>query len=255
MLTIKELAVQQKTFILMLLLSAVLLLSSCLTAQETALPEDPGAKVTAAVQTVYAQVALTSSAEAAMATATPTITPEPTFTPTLPPPTETPTNVFVGTLTTAPQEGATAAADVAPTQPPQPTAVVQQPAQQSGDMPCLRANLEYETIPDGTEMPLERKFVKLWRIKNIGSCTWTENFAIRFVDGDLMGAGATIKLTDVDIPTYGYAMIEVEFQTPDVIGTYRSNWMLVSDDARLFGLGPNSKDWFWVEIKAFDPEG
>jgi hypothetical protein len=242
--------VQQKTSIYIFFLFAVLLLSSCTTAQETALPEDPGAKVTAAVQTVYAQVALTSSAEAAMATATPTITPEPTFTATLPPPTETPTNVFVATLTTEAQAGDQAAA---PTQPVQPTAVVQQPAQQSGDIPCLRANLEYETIPDGTDMAFERKFTKLWRIKNTGSCTWNTNYAIRFVDGELMGAGAVLPLTDVDIPTYGYAMIEVEFTAPDELGTFRSNWMIVSDDARLFGLGPNSKGWFWVEIKTFDP--
>jgi hypothetical protein len=246
--------VRHKTSIYIFFLFAVLLLSSCTTVQETALPEDPGAKVTAAVQTVYAQVALTSSAEAAMATATPTITPEPTFTATLPLPTETPTNVFVTTLTAEAQAGEQAAADAPPsTQPVQPTAVVQQPAQQSGDMPCLRANLEYETIPDKTEMAIGRTFTKLWRIKNTGSCTWTENFAIRFVDGELMGAGATIKLTDVDIPTYGYAMIEVQFTAPDELGTFRSNWMIVSDDARLFGLGPNSKGWFWVEITTFNP--
>lgn len=243
---------QQKTLIYIFVLLAALILSSCTVAQETALPEDPGAKVTAAVQTVYAQVALTSSAEAAMATDTPTATPEPTFTPTTPPPTLTPTNVFVGTLTTAPQEGEAAAAPAQP-QPSPTTQQQQQTGSQSSEMPCLRANLEYETIPDGTRLAIGRKFTKLWRIKNIGSCTWNENYAIRFVDGELMGAGATIKLTDVNIPTYGYAMIEVEFTVPATVGTYRSNWMIVSDDARLFGLGPNSKGWFWVEIEAFNP--
>lgn len=236
------------------------LISSCTAAPETALPEDPGAKVTAAVQTVYAQVALTSSAEAAMATATPSVTPEPTFTPTTPPPTATPTNVFVGTLTSAPAEGDAAAAGAAnnaaaPVQPqPSPTTQQQPSGSQDSGMPCLRGNLEYETIPDGTRVAIGTKFTKLWRIKNIGSCTWNENYAIRFVDGELMGAGATIKLTDVNIPTYGYAMIEVEFTAPATPGTYRSNWMMVSDDARLFGLGPNSKGWFWVEIEAFNPD-
>ncbi len=251
---------QQKSLIPIVLLLTLLLISSCTTAQETALPEDPGAKVTAAVQTVYAQVAQTSTAEALLATATPSITPEPTFTPTTPPPTSTPTNVFVGTLTSAPAEGEGAAAEgaaAAGAAQPQPSPTTQQQQQsnsQSGDMPCLRANLEYETVPDGTRMPLNRSFTKLWRIKNTGSCTWNENYAIRFVGGELMGAGATIKLTDEIIPTYGYAMIEVEFTVPATVGTYRSNWMLVSDDARLFGLGPNSKGWFWVEIEVFNPD-
>ena len=242
---------QQKTSIFILFLLTVVLLSSCTPAEETALPEDPGLKVTAAVQTVYAQVALTSQAEAALATATPTITLEPTFTPTMPPPTETPTNVFVGTLTSAPAEGEQPSADVPPTQPPQPTAA---PQQGNSGIPCLRANLEYETIPDGTRMPVERTFTKLWRIKNTGSCTWNNNYAARFVDGDLMGAGATIPITDVDIPTNGYLMLEVEFTAPSTPDSYRGSWMLVSDDARLFGLGPNSKGWFWVEIEVFNPD-
>jgi hypothetical protein len=246
--------VQRKIILISLLILTVLAMSSCDVAQETALPEDPGAKVTAAVQTVYAQVTLTYQAAAAMATATPTITPEPTQTPTLPPPTETPTNVFVGTLTSAPADN-NAADNTVNTQ-PQPTLPQPSTSQNSGsEIPCLRANLEYETYPDGSERNAGTKFTKLWRIKNTGSCTWNGNYSARFVDGDLMGAGATIPFPEgTVIPTNGYLMLEIEFTAPLDVGTYRSNWMLVSDDARLFGLGPNSKGWFWVEIKVVNPD-
>ena len=69
-----------------------------------------------------------------------------------------------------------------------------------GSTPCLRASFEYETIPDGTRFPKNKEFVKLWRLKNTGTCTWTSAYSLRFVEGDLLGAGSSIQLTELDIP-------------------------------------------------------
>src|SRR3972149_4698274 len=41
------------------------------------------------------------------------------------------------------------------------------------------------TIPDGTVMTPGQAFTKIWRIKNIGSCTWT-GFSLVFDSGNAM---------------------------------------------------------------------
>lgn len=39
---------------------------------------------------------------------------------------------------------------------------------------------------------------------------------------------------------------------PEEEGTYKGYWMLMSDNGVLFGLGPDGRAWFWVEISAED---
>jgi hypothetical protein len=190
-----------------------------------------------AVLTEAAQIAfqaLTETAAVAPPTATPTPIP-PTATPTPAMPTFTPT--VTGTLPTA---------TTAPVQ------QQQQPAQQqSGNTPCLRANLEIETIPDGTEIDEGRQFTKTWRLKNTGSCTWTAAFSGIWVQGDLMKADSVVPLTTVDVPPGDYAMLNVKMEVPSPGGKhYKGYWMLRSSDGNVFGIGVNGKEWFWVDVLA-----
>jgi hypothetical protein len=174
----------------------------------------------------------------------------PTATPTEEiPPTETPTNVFVETLTVAPAEGGDAgnAAAPPPTVAPPPTA-----APASGQQPCLRANLETETIPDGTELYQYKEFTKVWRNKNTGSCTWNSNYVLRFITGDLMNASSTIPLTENDVPPWGFLEVEVPMRAPKETGTYRGDWKIVSDTGKIFGFGLDGKGTIWVEIVVID---
>lgn len=243
---------QRNIITTIMLLLVVAILSACNGAAETALPEDPSAKVTAAVQTVYAQVSMTSEALAAMATATPTNTVVPTQTPTTPPPTATPTNEFIGTLTAqAAEAGAAAGNQAQPAQDQQAAPAQQTDNTANSGKPCLRANLEWESIPDGTEIAAGRTFVKTWRLKNTGSCNWTNEFILRFIDGELLGAGASIRLTDEIIPPNGYANVDVDMEAPLEAGTYKGYWKLVSDKGKIFGVGTDGKGWIWIEIEVF----
>lgn len=185
------------------------------------------------ILTQAAQIAidgLTQTAAAAPPTAT--NTPEPTATNT-PEPTPTFTNTPEGGVPTATN--------------------TQQAAQPSGNTACLRANLEYETVPDGTEYPVGRVFTKTWRLKNIGSCPWTPAFQVVWVEGELMNANSVYDLTAVQVNTNEYVEIEIAMQAPDNAGTYKGYWMLRSNDGTYFGVGPAGKSWFWVEIKTFVP--
>lgn len=195
--------------------------------------EDQSAKITGVVQTVYAQLTETAMAIQLLATETFTVTPEPTFTDT-PPPTFTPTVVIpTNTLEPSPTEG--------PTNTP------------TSDMPCLRANLETKSVPDGSVIFIDRVFTQTFRIKNTGSCTWDSAFELRFAGGDLLNAGANIPMTTGTIPTWGYANVDVLMRAPSEPGTYRGYWSIKSNDGQIFGVGPKYES-FWVEIKAVDPD-
>jgi hypothetical protein len=171
------------------------------------------------------------------------------------PPTATPTQVPPTATATQPQPTATQAATTGGATSGQATATVQ--PQTGGNVGCLRANLEIETIPDGEQIPQEKVFTKTWRLKNVGSCTWTPAFSLVFIQGDLMGAKAVIAFsdfTDLDIPPNGYVMASVELAAPKPAGHYKGYWMLRSADGITFGLGSNGRDWFWVDIESMAPQ-
>jgi len=201
----------------------------------------PEQALTAAVGTAMQGLTETAAAQPT-ATATPeepppTETPVPTETPTV-----TPTNPFAETLTAAPTADQSAGVLPSPTPPP------------AGDLPCYRAHLDYESIPDGTEIPIEKRFTKVWRLKNTGACTWNHNFSLVWMSGDLLGADAVIQLTTEDIDTWEHLNLEVQMKAPGTPGTYKGYWMLRSDTGNVFGIGPDGKGWFWVEIKVYDPD-
>ena len=50
------------------------------------------------------------------------------------------------------------------------------------------------TIPDGTTFAPGSPMVKTWRLKNIGSTTWSTSYAIVFYSGTSMGAPSVVNL-------------------------------------------------------------
>ncbi len=216
----------KKTLFVVLVLSSVLLGACAGSADSNG---NSAAVLTEAAQIAFQ--ALTETAAAAPPTATPTeVPPTPTNTPELPTATPTPE----GTLATATQQSASTGGS-------------------SPNKPCLRANFELETIPDGTKFFVNTPFTKTWRLKNTGTCTWTPGFAVMWVQGDLMSADSVVPFTTVDIPPGGYANISVNMKAPSPAGHYKGYWMLRSADGIIFGVGSTAREWFWVDIVSQAP--
>jgi hypothetical protein len=55
------------------------------------------------------------------------------------------------------------------------------------------------TYPDGSIVSPGSSFIKTWRIKNVGTCAWDENYQVIFVSGDKMNGPAFKSLTNVNI--------------------------------------------------------
>jgi hypothetical protein len=58
-------------------------------------------------------------------------------------------------------------------------------------IPCNMASFIADvTTPDDTSIKVNTPFTKIWRLKNIGSCTWTSGYQLVFDSGDSMGGPA-----------------------------------------------------------------
>ena len=103
------------------------------------------------------------------------------------------------------------------------------------------------TIADGTSVSPGGTFVKTWRLKNIGTCTWTTSYAVVFTGGDQLGAPAVVNMPSSVAPG-ATVDISVNMTAPSTPGHYRGNWKLRNASGGLFGVGGSANYLFWVDI-------
>ncbi len=104
------------------------------------------------------------------------------------------------------------------------------------------------TVPDGTAYKAGTVFTKTWRIKNIGTCTWSTDYSLAFVSGTQMGGTSPVKLPNSVAP--GSTIdLTVSMTAPSSAGTYQGNWELKNASGVLFGIGSSADKAFWVLIK------
>ncbi len=103
------------------------------------------------------------------------------------------------------------------------------------------------TVPDNTTFGAGESFVKTWRLQNAGSCAWTPDFNLVFVNGTSMGGPSSIRLNATVNPG-GQVDISVSLTAPATAGSYQGNWMLRSPTGLLFGYGAKADRAFWVKI-------
>lgn len=103
------------------------------------------------------------------------------------------------------------------------------------------------TYPDGTTVSRKSTFTKIWRIKNVGTCTWTTSYALLYVGGEMFGAKNMISLPGniepgktVDIP--------IQLTAPDKNGHYRGYWKLRNASGTYFGFGTLNDANIYVDV-------
>ena len=113
-------------------------------------------------------------------------------------------------------------------------------------VPCNGATfLADVTVRDGTIFDANANFTKTWRLKNTGTCTWTETYDVVFLDGVRMGAPTVVDLPKAVRPGQEVE-ISVGMVAPNSAGNYRGNWKLRDDKGVTFGVGRNAP--FYVDI-------
>jgi hypothetical protein len=188
-------------------LTAALILSAC--APATPIVPTPDVLVirTSAAYTVVAEFTLTAAA----------------FTPTPLPPTETPTPEPPPAT-----EPPTAAFSTDPTQ-----IALGTPGELCDNFSFDPATVDV-TILDGTEMTPGQDFVKTWKIKNTGICSWGDGYGLAY-------AGYADKMSGQPVPlgtlvAVGQEIdVSVNFKAPTKVGEYTSAWQMANPKGFPFG--------------------
>lgn len=93
--------------------------------------------------------------------------------------------------------------------------------------------VEDVTVPDGTQMSPGQDFVKTWKIRNTGSCTWGTGYVPIFAYAEKMG-GIAEPLTGAVAPGEEVE-ISVRFKAPTNTGEFASTWRMANASNVPFG--------------------
>ncbi len=189
-----------------LLLLPALLLAACGTGETPMPTPDIGAIQTAAAQTVMADILATQNAAASL---TPLASPTAEATQ---PPAETPTVTVTLTLGTILTPGA-----------------IGTPAGLC-DVFRFVADVNY---PDDTPVTPGQDFLKTWRIRNVGACTWGAGYQVVYGGYTEKMSGLPQAITSVVQPNEEVE-VSVQFKAPTKPGTYVSAWTMANPQGVAF---------------------
>ncbi len=205
----------------MTLLLMMLGLASCKTMQKASpTPSmDPNLVYTAAAQTANAR--LTEMAKISVPTETPT------------PSEPTPDVALTVAFETISAQLTQAAALTPSPNPPQAvpaTVTAGVVAGVTGDRAMYVADV---TVIDGSDFAAGTAFVKTWRLKNIGTTTWTTAYSFGYISGDKMDGPNSISLQK-NVAPGEMVEISVNLVAPASSGHYRGYWKLLNAEGKYF---------------------
>lgn len=150
-----------------------------------------------------------------------------------PAPTQRPTDAPSASPTPRPEptQTATAAPTLAPTASPEP------PTPEPAPVACTKdLQLVAHVQPgDSAAVTPGQVFTKVWSIKNIGTCTWVEDYQVAYESGNQMGAAAVIAFNYRMTPDQT-ATVSVDWlRAPTTPGTYVGVWRLRDASGTAFG--------------------
>lgn len=103
------------------------------------------------------------------------------------------------------------------------------------------------TFSDGAVIGRGGDFTKIWRIKNVGTCTWNTSYALVYVSGEKFGAANSVALPGQVAP--GQTVdLAINLTAPGTDGRFRGNWKLRNSSGVLFGVGTNGESNFYVDV-------
>jgi len=106
-------------------------------------------------------------------------------------------------------------------------------------------NYDDENMKDPPELDKGESFTKGWRIRNVGTCTWTNSYSLRFVFGNVPEAqmsGRTTNVAGEVRPNQNYDMY-VDLKAPNTSGTFQGFWQMFNANGQAFG------ETVWVGIR------
>jgi len=103
------------------------------------------------------------------------------------------------------------------------------------------------TYPDGSIIGQGSSFLKIWRIKNTGTCTWTTDYRLVFISGDKLDGKNFIRMPAKVAPG-DVVDISVVLTAPDQNGRYKGYWKLNDPSGIEFGFGTQGDAGIYVDV-------
>lgn len=108
------------------------------------------------------------------------------------------------------------------------------------------------SIPDGSNLASETDFVKTWRVKNTGTCTWDHRYSLVFTDGTLFSSYDRLALPFMVAP--GQTIdLSLDMTSPIYPGAYESDWKFQAPNGSRFGVGKKDSP-LWIKIVIASPD-
>lgn len=106
------------------------------------------------------------------------------------------------------------------------------------------------TVPDYSSVTAKKPFTKTWRVRNTGTCTWTEDYSVVFEMGDRMNAAERTKLPAGTVVQPNETLeLSVYMTAPEKPGSYAGYWKLEDGFGARFGTGSDNSKALWVKVE------
>lgn len=102
------------------------------------------------------------------------------------------------------------------------------------------------TVPDGSSFEQNQNFVKTWRIRNEGTCTWNKTYALVFHSGDILN-GALSNPMPAAVPGE-IVDVSVNLRSPATGGVFTGYWQFQDSYGNRFGVDSGGVGLIWVKI-------
>jgi hypothetical protein len=151
-----------------------------------------------------------------------------------PAPASTPTEVADQVPTRVPPTVPPIAPTTVPTKAPPTSVPPTETPTGSGPGGCILSDqfIADVSIPDGTVLAAGSAFVKTWRVKNTGTCTW-ENYKLIFAAGEQMNGPASVSVNTT--PPGATVDVSVNLTAPTVPGQHKGGWRFQATNGSVFG--------------------
>ncbi len=173
-------------------------------------------------------------------------------------PTEVPTNTPLPTATPLPTETPLPLATTVPptaTSIPPTAAPLKPTATPTPAIPCFAAQFVADvTVPNGAPYLPDTGFTKTWRVKNVGTCSWTKDHDLVFVTGTAMTKKNTVVPLPGTVKPGETVEISVNLKSPLQPGSYTGTWALRDANGKYY-FGNTQKGQLTVSIQVFSFAG
>ncbi|MCC7117552.1 MAG: hypothetical protein IT310_03415 [Anaerolineales bacterium] len=102
------------------------------------------------------------------------------------------------------------------------------------------------TVPDNANFAQGKTFTKTWRVKNTGTCDWTDSYTLTFLSGEQMGAPSSTPLSETKP---GKTLdISIEMTAPKKDNAYRADFELRDSSGQAMPVDNGVSLWVIITV-------